>query len=41
VEDAQIAAVALTHGMPLATRNTPDFELIDGLQVVNPWTVGA
>jgi hypothetical protein len=41
VEDAQIAAVALTHGMPLATRNTPDFELIDGLEVVNPWTVGA
>ena len=37
VEDAQIAAIALAHGMPLATRNTTDFELIDGLEVVNPW----
>jgi len=40
VEDAQIAAIALAHRMPLATRNTPDFELIDGLEVVNPWTEG-
>lgn len=38
VEDAQIAAIALAHRMPLATRNTTDFELIDGLEVVNPWT---
>jgi toxin FitB len=38
VEDAQTAAIALTHRMPLATRNTTDFELIDGLEVVNPWT---
>ncbi len=37
VEDAQIAAVALAHGLPLATRNTADFEGIDGLAVVNPW----
>jgi predicted nucleic acid-binding protein len=37
VEDAQIAAVALAHGLPLATRNTADFERIDGLSVVNPW----
>jgi hypothetical protein len=41
VEDAQIAAIALAHRMPLATRNTTDFELIDGLEVVNPWTDGA
>ncbi len=41
VEDAQIAAIALAHQMPLATRNTTDFELIDGLEVVNPWTDGA
>jgi len=41
VEDAQIAAIALTHQMPLATRNTTDFELIDDLEVVNPWTGGA
>lgn len=37
VEDAQIAAIALAHRMKLATRNTADFELIDGLEVVNPW----
>ena len=41
VEDAQIAAIALTHRMPLATRNTTDFELIDGLEVVNPWAGSA
>lgn len=41
VEDAQIAAIARAHRMPLATRNTTDFELIDGLEVVNPWTDGA
>lgn len=40
VEDAQIAAIALAHRMLLATRNTTDFELIDGLAVVNPWTDG-
>lgn len=38
VEDAQTAAIALAHRMSLATRNTTDFELIDGLEVVNPWT---
>lgn len=38
VEDAQIAAIALMNRMPLATRNTTDFELIDGLELVNPWT---
>ena len=37
VEDAQIAAIALAHGMTLATRNTADFERIEGLEVVNPW----
>jgi predicted nucleic acid-binding protein len=40
VEDAQTAAIALARRMPLATRNTTDFELIDGLEVVNPWTDG-
>jgi toxin FitB len=40
VEDAQIAAIALAHRMILATRNTADFELIDGLEVVNPWIDG-
>ncbi|MGV2434614.1 MAG UNVERIFIED_CONTAM: type II toxin-antitoxin system VapC family toxin [Anaerolineae bacterium] len=40
VEDAQIASIALAHRMKLATRNTADFELIDGLEVVNPWIDG-
>jgi len=37
VEDAQISAIALVHGMKLATRNTRDFELIDELELINPW----
>ncbi len=37
VEDAQIAAIALAHRMPLATRNTRDYEHIGGLSVVDPW----
>lgn len=37
VEDAQIAAIALTHNMSLATRNTSDFEFIEGLTITNPW----
>jgi predicted nucleic acid-binding protein len=37
VEDAQIAAIALTRGLTLATRNVRDFEQISGLTVVNPW----
>ncbi|MDO9202540.1 MAG: type II toxin-antitoxin system VapC family toxin [Hydrogenophaga sp.] len=36
-EDAQIAAIALAHGLTLATRNTADFEHISRLVVVNPW----
>lgn len=36
-EDAQIAAIALTHKLPLATRNTRDFLHIDGLTLNNPW----
>jgi hypothetical protein len=36
-EDALIAAIALTHGYPLATRNTKDFLHIDGLTLYNPW----
>lgn len=38
VEDAQIAAMALASGFILATRNISDFEGIDGLSVVNPWS---
>jgi len=37
VEDAQIAAMALTAGFVLATRNAGDFEEIDGLTVADPW----
>ena len=36
-EDAQIAAISLASGLTLATRNTKDFENVDGLKVVNPW----
>ena len=41
VEDAQIAAIAITHDMPLATRNTKDFEFIDNLPLINPWEVSS
>ncbi len=41
VEDAQIAAITLTHGMVLATRNTADFAHIEGLGLVNPWAGNA
>lgn len=36
-EDGQIAAIALRHGLPLATRNTKDFTGITGLTLINPW----
>ena len=36
-EDALIAATALAHGYPLATRNIKDFLHIDGLTLYNPW----
>jgi len=36
-EDAQIAAISLASGLTLVTRNTKDFEGIEGLQVINPW----
>lgn len=37
VEDAQIAAVALGHNLPLVTRNTKDFAGIESLSLINPW----
>jgi predicted nucleic acid-binding protein len=37
--DAQIAAITLSRGASLATRNIPDFEAI-GLHLVNPWNRG-
>lgn len=36
-EDAQIAAMALAARLTLVTRNTKDFEGIDGLELINPW----
>ncbi|UCH26339.1 MAG: type II toxin-antitoxin system VapC family toxin [Trueperaceae bacterium] len=38
VEDAQIASIALVHGLHLATRNTRDFEGIPKLLLIDPWT---
>ena len=38
VEDAQIAAIARTADLALATRNTKDFSDITGLKLVDPWT---
>lgn len=35
--DAQIAAIALATQLTLVTRNTKDFDGIDGLQTINPW----
>ena len=37
-EDAQIAAIAMRHQLPLATRNTKDFLQIAGLTLYNPWS---
>ena len=39
VEDAQIAAIAITADIVLATRNTKDFLGIEGLKLINPWEV--
>ncbi len=41
VEDAQIAAIAAHHRLPLATRNTKDFAHVPGLTLINPWEAGA
>lgn len=37
-EDAQIAAIALSRNLPLATRNTRDFLHIEGVLLHNPWS---
>lgn len=36
--DGYIAAIATTHGLAIATRDTAPFEAV-GLSVINPWTV--
>jgi toxin FitB len=35
--DAIIAATALTHNLPLVTRNVDDFKHINGLKIINPF----
>ena len=37
VEDAQIAAIARSASLTIATRNAKHFAGIEGLSVVNPW----
>jgi len=37
VIDTIIASVAITHHMRLVTRNTKDFECIEGIMLINPW----
>jgi len=37
--DSLVAASALVAGAVVVTRNTADFAGIDGLSVVNPWTI--
>ena len=38
VEDAQIAAIALSNKTVLVTRNINDFDSIDGLDIFNPFS---
>ncbi|MDR0322110.1 MAG: type II toxin-antitoxin system VapC family toxin [Treponema sp.] len=35
--DSLIASSAITHHMFLVTRNTKDFEDIEGINIINPW----
>jgi predicted nucleic acid-binding protein len=37
VADSLIAASAVTNHMFLVTRNTKDFEEVDGINLLNPW----
>ena len=37
-QDARIAATALVHGLPLATRNVRDMGRVPGLEVHDPFT---
>ena len=37
IEDAQIAATAMTNALVVATRNAADFKNIAGLEIINPW----
>jgi predicted nucleic acid-binding protein len=35
--DMMIASAAITHHMTLVTRNTGDFDGVEGLMLINPW----
>ncbi len=35
--DGLIAASCLTYGLTLVTRNEKDYDVIDGLKILNPW----
>jgi predicted nucleic acid-binding protein len=37
VIDTLIAATAIVHHLTLVTRNTKDFESLEGIMVVNPF----
>ncbi|MDR0496171.1 MAG: type II toxin-antitoxin system VapC family toxin [Treponema sp.] len=37
VIDSLIASAAITHHMTLVTRNTKDFDDIEGMMLMNPW----
>jgi len=37
--DAIIAATALVNGLAIITRNTKDFDKIEGLEVLNPYNI--
>lgn len=37
--DAIIAATALVFNLTLVTRNIPDFKMISGLELVDPWSL--
>lgn len=40
-QDARIAATALVHGLPLATRNLRDMGRVSGLDLHDPFTVAS
>ena len=37
--DAIIAATAIAYDLTLVTRNTPDFKMIGGLRLLDPWSL--
>ena len=37
IADMLIASAAITHHLSLVTRNTKDFDGIEGINIINPW----